>query len=190
MCIWNREGRKIKSKNTKLLKDIIHPSNISIYGNILESKEALSLELLNRLVELKNPVRKKIELDMNKVEISKQELNKTVEIVKQYIGDEEEKEEPQEDKIKDEMVEGQYAKQLKFKHGEFLNLILNLGSMEIEKGKKIAMDNGVLLNAFISDVNKELYEYIQDQVIIIEDGYIKIDDFYIDMVKELIMGEE
>ena len=39
------------------------------------------------------------------------------------------------------------------------------------------MDYGILFNAFISDINRELYEYIQDQTIIIEDGLIKIDDF-------------
>lgn len=186
LCLYGIEREEgLSQKNIKLLKNIIHPSNISAYKNILKSKEALSLDLLNKLVELKNPVRKKIELDMGKVKESKEELNETVEIVKQYIGDGKEDEEFE----KGENLEEEND-ELEFTHDDFLKLILNKGVLDIEKGKKIAMDNGTLLNAFISDVNRELYEYIQDQAIIIEDDYIKIDDFYVDMIKELVMNEK
>lgn len=191
LCLYGIEmEEKLSQKNAKLLKDIIHPSNISIYENILKSKEVPSLELFTKLVELKNPIRKKVELDMDKVEASKKELNETVEIVKEYIGDEEDKEEPQKENVKNEVLEVEHDGKVEFKYGEFLNLILDTGTMEIEEGKKMAMDNGILLNAFISDVNRELYEYIQDQAVVIEDEYIKIDDFYIDMVKELVLSEE
>ena len=190
LCLYGIEREeKLSQKNIKLLKNIIHPGNTSVYENILQSKEVLSPELFNRLVELKKPIRKKIELDMDKVDKSKRELNETVEIVEKYIGDEEEKEESQEDNFKEKIRETEYDYKLTFKYRDFLNLILNKGPMKIEEGKKIAMDNGTLLNAFISDVNRELYEYIQDQVIVIEDNYIKIDDFYVDMIKELIMSE-
>jgi TM2 domain-containing membrane protein YozV len=191
LCLYGIEmEEKLSQRNAKLLEDIIHPSNISIYENILESKEAPSLKLFTKLVELKNPIRKKIELDMDKVEVSKKELNETVEIVKEYIGDEEDKEELQKENLKNEVLEAEHDEKVEFKYGEFLNLILDTGTMEIEEGKKMAMDNGTLLNAFISDVNRELYEYIQDQAVVIEDEYIKIDDFYVDMVKELVMSEE
>ena len=191
LCLYGIEmEEKLSQKNAKLLKDIFHPSNISIYENILKSKEVPSLELFTKLVELKNPIRKKVELDMDKVEASKKELNETVEIVKEYIGDEEDKEEPQKENVKNEVLEVEHDGKVEFKYGEFLNLILDTGTMEIEEGKKMAMDNGILLNAFISDVNRELYEYIQDQAVVIEDEYIKIDDFYIDMVKELVLSEE
>lgn len=191
LCLYGIElEERLSQKNAKILEGIIHPTNISIYKNILETKEALSLELLNKLVELKNPIRKKIELDMDKVEVSKKELNETVEIVKEYIGNEEDKEEPQNENFKDEELEVEHDEKVELKYGEFLNLILDIGSIKIEEGKKIAIDNGKLLNAFISDVNRELYEYIEDQAVVIEDEYIKIDDFYIDMIKELVMSEE
>ena len=163
---------------------------MSTYKNILKSKEILSLGLLNRLAKLKTPIRKKIKLNMDKVEISKRELSKTVEIVKEYIGDEEENEELHENNFREEIVIDKCDDKPKIKHGGFLNLILDKGSIEVEEGKKIAMDNGILLNAFISDINQELYEYVQDQVIIIKDDYIKIDDFYIDTIRGLVMSEK
>lgn len=185
--IGRAEG--LSQKNTKILKNIIHPSSISVYKSILESKEVLSLDILDRLVELKNPIRKKIQLDMAKVKESKEELNETVEIVKDYIGDEEGNEELEKEDFKEEIVKEKRDDKLEFKHGHFLKLIIDKGYMDIEKGKKIAMDNGMLLNAFISEVNRELYEYIQDQAILVEDDCIKIDDFYVDMIKELAVNE-
>ncbi len=178
---------KLTKKNNKLLESIIHPSNISQYQTIIDSKEALSIELINRLVSLETPIRKKISLDMEKVEVSKQELNETVEIVKEYIGEETNIDKKVET-IKEEAVIPASDIRTEFKHGEFLKLVLDHGFISIEEGKKIAMENGVLLNAFISDINRELYDYIKDQVIIIEED-IKIDDFYVDMVKELIVSE-
>lgn len=175
---------KLSQKNASILKGIIYQDNQSLYENLVKNKESLTLELFNKLLELKNPIRKKIELDMDKVQVSKKELSETVNILKEYIG-EDDKEVVKKECLKEEVIEKKDTKAV-FKYGEFLGLILEKGSVGIEHGKKIAMDNGTLLNAFISDVNKELYEYIQDQTVIIEDDYIKIDDFYIDMVKELM----
>jgi hypothetical protein len=191
LCLYGIEREeKLSQKNAKLLEGIIYNGNMPIYENILKSKEVLSLELFNRLVKLKIPIRKKIKLNMDKVEVSKRELNETVEIVKEYIGDEEENEEFHENNFQEEIVIDKCDDKPKIKHEDFLNLILDKGSIEVEEGKKIAMDNGTLLNAFISDINQELYEYVQDQVIIIKDDYIKIDDFYVDTIKELVASEE
>lgn len=188
LCLYGiGKEENLNQKNIKLLEYIIHSSNISVYKSIVQFKEVLSLELLDRLLELKKPIRKKIELDMDKVKDSKKELNETVDIIKEYIGDEEE--DPKIDVV-EEIIERKDDDKLEFKYAEFLKLVLDKGFINVEEGKKIAMDNGTLLNAFISDVNQKLYEYIQDQTIIIEGNYIKIDDFYVDMVKELVINEE
>lgn len=177
---------KLGQKNNKLLESILYPANIPNYKEILNNKEELSQELFEQLIELKDPIRKKIELDMNKVEVTKKELNETVNIVKEYIGEDDE------EVIvvaQDEAIVENNDDKSDFKYSEFLNKILDSGSMDIEDGKKIAMDNGTLLNAFISEINRELYEHIQDQTVIIEDDYIKIDDFYVDIVRELMVNE-
>lgn len=186
LCLYGIEKEEnLNQRNVKLLKNIIHPSNISKYESIVASKEVLSIELIDKLLGLKNPIRKKIKLDMEKVEGSKEELNETVDIINEYIGDKEDKVD-----VKKEIIKEKEDDKLAFKYEKFLKLLLDLGFINVEKGKKIAMDKGTLLNVFISDVNKELYKYIQDQTIIIEGNYIKIDDFYVDRVKELVINEE
>ena len=40
------------------------------------------------------------------------------------------------------------------------------------------------LNAYIDSINKELYDIVNDQVIILENNIVKIDEFYIDNIKE------
>ncbi|MEG0250599.1 MAG: NINE protein [Peptostreptococcus sp.] len=182
---------KLSNKNNQLLKKLIHPGNKLRYNEMLNSKEKLSPELLKKLVELREPIRKKIELDMKKVELSKKELSETVEIVKDFIGDKEEIQSEEtlktleEKTLEEEIIEVENKLDLKIKYKEFIKEII-AGSMSVDKGNKIAMENASLLNSFISDVNKELYEYVEDQAIIVEDDYIKIDDFYIDLVKELV----
>lgn len=188
LCLYGIEKKEeLSQNNVELLESIIHPSNIPEYRNIVKSNKKLSLVLLNRLLELKKPLRKTIELDMDKVKDSKEQLEETVDMINDYIGNEDEVEELA---IQKEISEEKHDNNSELKHGEFLESLLDLGTMDVEEGKKIAMDNGILLNAFISDVNQELYEYTQDQTIMIEDDYIKIDDFYVDMVKELLMNEK
>lgn len=177
---------KLSQKNNKLLESILYSSNIHNYKEILNNKEELSQELLGQLIELKDPIRKKIELDMNKVEVTKKELSETVNIVKEYIGEDDEEVIAV---AHDEAIVKEDDDKSGFKYSEFLKKILDSGSMDIEEGKKIAMENGTLLNSFVSEINRELYGHIQDQTLIIEDDYIKIDDFYVDIVRELMVNE-
>lgn len=177
---------KLSQKNNKLLENILHSANIHNYKEILNTKKELSEELFEQLIELKDPIRKKIKLDMSKVEVTKKELNETVNIVKEYIGENDEKVTVV---MQDEAIVENNNDNSDFKYSNFLNKILDSGSMDIEDGKKFAMSNGTLLNVFISEVNRELYDYTQDQTLIIEDDYIKIDDFYVDIVRELIANE-
>jgi len=179
-------SEKLSIKNSKLLGKIIHQSNLPIYEKMIKSNEEVSLELLNKLVGLKEPIRKKIELDMDKVILSKKELNKTVEIVKEYIGEEEIHEVLEDNNSPEEIIESEADDSLEVEYKKFISLMLDKGSINIEEGSKIALSNGKLLNAFLSDMNQKFYKYIQDQAIVIEDDHIKIDDFYIDMIRELV----
>nr|WP_279287329.1 tellurite resistance TerB C-terminal domain-containing protein [Peptostreptococcus russellii] len=184
-----------------------------MYQDLIEAKETLSTELLEKLLELRKAKRKKIELNMEKVEISKKELNETVDILKEYIGEESEEEseninnnrlatilennknteinETENEVEEDEEVDiTDNDEKENLEYIDFLKLIVDKEKVSIKEGKEIALNNNVLLNVFISNVNGELYDYIQDQAIVIEDDCIKIDDFYVDMVKELVNNEE
>ena len=70
----------------------------------------------------------------------------------------------------------------------FLEKILKEGFISKKEATKLAMDEGLFLNVFINNINDELFEYINDQTLVIEDDRILIDEFYREMVKELIDG--
>lgn len=171
-------GKLIK-KDKKELYSIIHESNKAIYENMVKENREISKELLKDILSLKDPIRKTIELDMDKVHIAKKELNTTIDIVLDYVDNSEEiKEEQKEDKIE--------IKTKKYKYQDFLINLLNKGSLSVEKVKKEAIKQGMLLNSYISAINEEFFEDVQDQLIVIEDNVVKIDEYYIDIAKELV----
>ena len=56
--------------------------------------------------------------------------------------------------------------------------------MEESDLKNYAKEKNMSLNAYIDSINKELYDIVNDQVIILENNTVKIDEFYIDDIKE------
>ncbi len=56
--------------------------------------------------------------------------------------------------------------------------------MEESDLKKYAKEKNMSLNIYIDSINKELYDIVNDQVIILENNTVKIDEFYIDDIKE------
>lgn len=72
----------------------------------------------------------------------------------------------------------------------FLKLILEEGSLGEDDASQIALEYGKILNSFIGDINEELFDYIDDQTLINEDGKISIDSFYVEMIKEIIDGKD
>uniref|UniRef100_UPI0027B9A620 tellurite resistance TerB C-terminal domain-containing protein n=1 Tax=Anaerococcus sp. TaxID=1872515 RepID=UPI0027B9A620 len=72
----------------------------------------------------------------------------------------------------------------------FLKLILEKGSIGEDDASQIALEDGKILNSFIGDINEELFDYIDDQTLINEDGKISIDSFYVEMIKEIIDGKD
>ena len=71
-----------------------------------------------------------------------------------------------------------------------LKLILKNGSIREDEASEIALEEGKILNSFIGDINDELFDYIDDQTLVNEDGKIIIDSFYLGMIKEIIDGKD
>lgn len=183
------KNEKLSPANNTLLNKIIYPGNIPLYETLIHDNRKISYGTLEELVKLKTPIRKTIDLNINKITESKEKLSETIDIITDYI-DDFEVINPEEAKQKAEEKEENIGSKPKLNNSDFLKKLVEQGSIDIKDGQKIAMANGTLLNAFISEINLELYEYIQDQTIVIEEDAIKIDDFYIDTLKELITNEK
>ena len=145
---------------------------------MLESDNESLVEIFNELVLLKEIKRKRINLDINKIENSKKDLKNTIDIVEEYINVEEDIENILDNNIIDET---EIIKEDDFMHKNFVISLIGEG-LPINKVEEIASHKGLFFNAFINEVNKELYGFVDDEAIIIEDDFVKIDDFYFQLL--------
>ena len=134
---------------------------------------------------------KKIDLNLEKVKVTKEKFAETVNILEEYL-----KEENEEDDIgkiyneeqKDIVVENKEQEKIENfqdnKIKEVLKVIIETQKIGENDLKNYAKEKNMSLNAYIDSINKELYDIINDQVIILENNTVKIDEFYIDDIKE------
>ena len=134
---------------------------------------------------------KKIDLNLEKVKVTKEKFAETVNILEEYL-----KEENEEDDIskiyneeqKDIVVENKEQEKIENfqdnKVKEVLKVIIETQKIDENDLKNYAKEKNMSLNAYIDSINKELYDIVNDQVIILENNTVKIDEFYIDDIKE------
>ncbi len=186
---------KFQNKDKKRLLDLIHEENYDRFISLVETREE-SIELIDEILNLDKKPKKKIQIDRNKLNSSRNDLDKTVNMVEDFLADgdtdiyeeaygEETKTEEENEGIKED--EGIFISETSRK---FLKLILENGFVEEAEASEIALEEGKILNSFIGDINYELFDYIDDQALINEDGKVSIDSFYVEMIKEIIDGKD
>lgn len=186
---------KFQNKDKKRLLDLIHEENYDRFISLVETRD-MSIELIDEILNLDKKPKKKIQIDRNKLNSSRNDLDKTVNMVEDFLADgdtdiyeeaygEETKTEEENEGIKED--EGIFISETSRK---FLKLILENGFVEEAEASEIALEEGKILNSFIGDINYELFDYIDDQALINEDGKVSIDSFYVEMIKEIIDGKD
>lgn len=184
---------KLQLTLQKRANDIIYKDNISDFQSTLKKKNQLSIELYHQLLEFKKPMRKKIKLDLANIEQSKEEFEQTIEVLSQYINEEDTAEslkyEEKKASVEKVAVVSEEEQIFSIEAIKLLETLLEKNYIDIEVLRNEAMLQGKLLSLYISDINKEFFEYVGDQLILIEEDIVKIDDYYIDMVKELLKYE-
>lgn len=187
--------KNFQNKDKKGLLDLIHEEKYDRFISLVETRD-MSIELIDDILNLDKKPKKKIQIDRNKLYSSRKDLDKTVSMVEDFLADgdtdifeeaprQETKIEEENDDIKED--EGIFISETSRK---FLKLILENGFVEEAEASEIALEEGKILNSFIGDINYELFDYIDDQALINEDGKVSIDSFYVEMIKEIIDGKD
>ncbi len=170
--------------NVKLLYSIILPENKSEYNRLVESAKIIDTNIFNKLKSLKEKQRKTITLDSEKIVKSEIDLQKTVKTVNSYIDLEEE--------TKEKEVEIQTNSNNNVTNdtnNEFFDLIndvLNVSNLSLNNVKKYAMKHNLSPTLFINKINEDFFNIVNDSILVIENENVKIDDYYVDDVKEYI----
>ena len=184
-----RDNEMTKADENRLFKLILKENYLKFISLVQENN--LSIELIDRLLDLDKKEAKKITIDKDKVKKSRKELSSTVERVSEFMDvgeDFSEKfdsviEERKEEKI---TTESDDTVKLDDKTYSFLETIINNNGVSIEEAKSIALKSGQMVNVFVNEINDTLYPYVDDQSLLIEDDRVVIDPFYIDIVKEIL----
>lgn len=181
----------------RLFKAILE-ENFDSFIEII-SKEDLSLETINKILDLDKKKLKRIDIDDKKLNKSRKELKKTVNIVTDFVGndlffDEDKKDKGLEKEVNQEAFKIEENKEEKADDlsdysYNFLKDLLARGEIPEDEAKSIALSNSKMLNSFLKDINDQLFDYIGDQTLINEDGYVRIDPYYEQMVKEIVDGK-
>lgn len=171
-----------KKAHDKILFKVIKEENYEFFLDLVKENN-IDIGLISEILDLDKIKPKRISLDDKKIARSRKALRSTVETISQFVGEEEniEASEPLPEK-----EEEPKEKNLSESSRNFLKLLIEKGSLAEDEVKRIAQDQGLFLNIFIKQVNDELYDFVNDQTIRIEDGNVLIDEFYLDMVEEYI----
>ena len=183
--------RELKKTEVKMLEKIISADRFQDYKKLLEKDNEITQKTYEELKLLKFQKKKKIDLNLEKVKVTKEKFAETVNILEEYL--KEENEEANISKIcneeqKDMVIENKEQEKIENfqdnKIKEVLKVIIETQKIGENDLKNYAKEKNMSLNAYIDFINKELYDIVNDQVIILENNTVKIDEFYIDDIKE------
>ena len=171
-----------KKAHDKILFKLIKEENYEYFLDLVKENN-IDIGLISEILDLDKIKPKRISLDDKKIARSRKALRSTVETISQFVGEEENIETTYDLPEKEEESS---ENNLSESSRNFLELLIEKGPIGEDDARKIAQDQGLFLNIFIKQVNDELYDYINDQTIRIEDGNVLIDEFYLDMVEEYL----
>ena len=190
LFLLNR-NRELKKTEVKMLEKIISADRFQDYKKLLDKDNEITQKIYEELKLLKFQKIKKINLNLEKVKMTKEKFDETVNILEEYL--KEENEEADISKIcneeqKDMVIENKEQEKIENfqdnKIKEVLKVIIETQKIGENDLKNYAKEKNMSLNAYIDSINKELYDIVNDQVIILENNTVKIDEFYIDDIKE------
>ena len=183
--------RELKKTEVKMLEKIISANRFQDYKKLLDKDNEITQKIYEELKLLKFLKIKKINLNLEKVKMTKEKFDETVNILEEYLKEENEEadiskicNEEQKDIVvgnkEQEKIENFQDNKIK----EVLKVIIETQKIGENDLKNYAKEKNMSLNAYIDSINKELYDIVNDQVIILENNTVKIDEFYIDDIKE------
>lgn len=171
-----------KKSHENILFEIIKTENFDDFLSLVESKN-MDLATYEEIKSLNENKIKKIEVDINRIDRSRDNLSKTISMVNEFLDDDK----PEEDFPEDPKEENQDNGG---KYHEILKKILEKGSMSKEELSDFALADQLTTNTFLGKINDELFDYIGDQALMIEDDNVIIDPFYVEMIKEYLDGNK
>lgn len=168
----------------KILFQVINEDNYQDFIKLVKNPK-LDIKTIEEIKKLKNQKPKVINIDKKNLDKSRENLKKTVDLVGEFISENDDSISSEDNKKENIKAE---SHDLEAEIKSILNTLVIEDHINLDDFDYLANENGFTRNSYLNKINEFLFAYTSDQTLLIEDGKIIVDPFYVEIIKEYIGG--
>ena len=168
----------------KILFQVINEDNYQDFIKLVKNPK-LDIKTIEEIKKLKNQKPKVINIDKKNLDKSRENLKKTVDLVGEFISENDDSISSEDNKKENIKAE---SHDLEAEIKSILNTLVREDHINLDDFDYLANENGFTRNSYLNKINEILFAYTSDQTLLIEDGKIIVDPFYVEIIKEYIGG--
>lgn len=180
--IYNlKENTKVYDK---ILFQVINEDNYQDFIKLVKNSK-LDIKTIEEIKKLKNQKPKVININKKNLDKSRENLKKTVDLVGEFISENDDSISCEDNKKENIKAE---SHDLEAEIKSILNTLVREDHIKLDDFENLAKEKGFTRNSYLNKINEFLFAYTSDQTLLIEDGKIIVDPFYVEIIKEYLGG--
>lgn len=168
----------------KILFQVINEDNYQDFIKLVKNSK-LDIKTIEEIKKLKNQKPKVININKKNLDKSRENLKKTVDLVGEFISENDDSISCEDDKKENIKAE---SHDLEAEIKSILNTLVREGHINLDDFDYLAKENGFTRNSYLNKINEFLFAYTSDQTLLIDNGIIIVDPFYVEIIKEYVSG--
>lgn len=168
----------------KILFQVINEDNYQDFIKLVKNSK-LDIKTIEEIKKLKNQKPKVININKKNLDKSRENLKKTVDLIGEFISENDDSiscEDNKKENIKAEPHD------LEAEIKSILNTLVREDHINLDDFDYLANENGFTRNSYLNKINEILFAYTSDQTLLIDNGKIIVDPFYVEIIKEYVSG--
>lgn len=180
--IYNlKENTKVYDK---ILFQVINEDNYQDFIKLVKNSK-LDIKTIEEIKKLKNQKPKVININKKNLDKSRENLKRTVDLVGEFISENDDSISSEDNKKENIKAE---SHDLEAEIKSILNTLVREGHINLDDFDYLANENGFTRNSYLNKINEFLFAYTSDQTLLIDNGKIIVDPFYVEIIKEYVSG--
>lgn len=180
--IYNlKENTKVYDK---ILFQVINEDNYQDFIKLVKNSK-LDIKTIEEIKKLKNQKPKVINIDKKNLDKSRENLKKTVDLVGEFISENDDSISCEDNKKENIKAE---SHDLEAEIKSILNTLVREDHINLDDFDYLAKEKGFTRNSYLNKINEFLFAYTSDQTLLIDNGKIIVDPFYVEIIKEYVSG--
>lgn len=168
----------------KILFQVINEDNYQDFIKLVKNSK-LDIKTIEEIKKLKNQKPKVINIDKKNLDKSRENLKKTVDLVGEFISENDDSISCEDNKKENIKAE---SHDLEAEIKSILNTLVREDHINLDDFDYLANENGFTRNSYLNKINEFLFAYTSDQTLLIDNGKIIVDPFYVEIIKEYVSG--